>query len=40
MLEFKMEIDMVLANAVVFIIWAYLPESWLHAVGITYYPSR
>lgn len=25
---------------VVFIIWAYLPESWLHAVGITYYPSR
>ncbi|KAL2622426.1 hypothetical protein R1flu_002631 [Riccia fluitans] len=25
---------------VVYIIWAYTPESWLHAVGITYYPSR
>nr|DAD48617.1 TPA_asm: hypothetical protein HUJ06_018554 [Nelumbo nucifera] len=25
---------------VIFFIWAYLPEPWLHYVGITYYPSR
>jgi phosphatidylinositol glycan class P protein len=24
----------------VYIFWAYLPESWRHALGITYYPSR
>eukprot|EP00249_Psilotum_nudum_P023428 c28869_g3_i2 orf=1324-1806(-) len=25
---------------VLFFIWAYLPESWLYSIGITYYPSR
>ncbi|KAK1378668.1 PIG-P domain-containing protein [Heracleum sosnowskyi] len=25
---------------VVFLVWAYVPEYWLHAVGIYYYPSR
>ncbi|XP_047336546.1 phosphatidylinositol N-acetylglucosaminyltransferase subunit P [Impatiens glandulifera] len=25
---------------VIFLIWAYLPEHWLHSVGIFYYPSR
>ncbi|CAM6084496.1 unnamed protein product [Calypogeia fissa] len=24
----------------VYIFWAYVPETWLHSVGITYYPSR
>ncbi|KAK9705900.1 hypothetical protein RND81_07G090900 [Saponaria officinalis] len=25
---------------VIFFIWAYFPEKWLHSVGIFYYPSR
>ncbi|KAL7162267.1 hypothetical protein ACSBR2_042699 [Camellia fascicularis] len=25
---------------VIFLIWAYLPEPWLHFIGIYYYPSR
>ncbi|KAL8108761.1 phosphatidylinositol N-acetylglucosaminyltransferase subunit P-like isoform X2 [Apium graveolens] len=25
---------------VVFLVWAYVPEYWLHTVGIYYYPSR
>lgn len=25
---------------VCFLLWAFLPEEWLHNVGITYYPSR
>ncbi|GBG72815.1 hypothetical protein CBR_g12382 [Chara braunii] len=25
---------------VVFLVWAYTPEEWLHAIGVTYYPSR
>ncbi|KAL1802441.1 hypothetical protein ACET3Z_031088 [Daucus carota] len=25
---------------VVFLVWAYVPENWLHTVGIYYYPSR
>ncbi|KAK4379528.1 hypothetical protein RND71_001390 [Anisodus tanguticus] len=25
---------------VLFLVWAYLPEHWLHALGIVYYPSR
>ncbi|BBN20171.1 phosphatidylinositol N-acetylglucosaminyltransferase subunit P [Marchantia polymorpha subsp. ruderalis] len=29
-----------LVSYAVYIIWAYTPESWLHALGITYYPSR
>ncbi|KAF8370118.1 hypothetical protein HHK36_031847 [Tetracentron sinense] len=24
----------------IFLVWAYVPEPWLHSVGITYYPSR
>lgn len=23
-----------------FFIWAYVPEHWLHSIGIFYYPSR
>lgn len=23
-----------------FLVWAYVPEPWLHAVGLFYYPSR
>ncbi|XVF71296.1 hypothetical protein PTKIN_Ptkin12aG0025500 [Pterospermum kingtungense] len=25
---------------VIFLVWAYIPEPWLHSVGIFYYPSR
>ncbi|KAL6176412.1 hypothetical protein ACLB2K_053045 [Fragaria x ananassa] len=25
---------------VIFLVWAYVPESWLHWIGIFYYPSR
>ncbi|KAK9911216.1 hypothetical protein M0R45_035137 [Rubus argutus] len=25
---------------VIFLVWAYVPESWLHSIGIFYYPSR
>ncbi|CAI9108959.1 OLC1v1008679C1 [Oldenlandia corymbosa var. corymbosa] len=25
---------------VVFLVWAFAPDSWLHSVGISYYPSR
>ncbi|PSS17831.1 Phosphatidylinositol N-acetylglucosaminyltransferase subunit P like [Actinidia chinensis var. chinensis] len=25
---------------VIFLIWAYVPEPWLHHIGIFYYPSR
>lgn len=32
-------ITTVVATAI-FLIWAYVPESWLHSVGIFYYPSR
>ncbi|KAF1886629.1 hypothetical protein Lal_00045862 [Lupinus albus] len=28
------------AASVIFLVWAYVPESWLQSVGITYYPSR
>ncbi|KAF8380665.1 hypothetical protein HHK36_028155 [Tetracentron sinense] len=27
-------------TTVIFLVWAYVPEPWLHSVGITYYPSR
>ncbi|KAF7809230.1 Phosphatidylinositol N-acetylglucosaminyltransferase subunit P [Senna tora] len=26
--------------SVIFLLWAYVPESWLHSIGISYYPSR
>ncbi|WOL07134.1 phosphatidylinositol N-acetylglucosaminyltransferase subunit P [Canna indica] len=26
--------------SVIFIVWAYTPEPWLHYLGITYYPSK
>lgn len=29
-----------IVGAVLFFGWAYLPESWLYSMGITYYPSR
>ncbi|EEF41839.1 phosphatidylinositol N-acetylglucosaminyltransferase subunit P isoform X2 [Ricinus communis] len=25
---------------VIFLVWAYLPEAWLHSIGIFYYPDR
>ncbi|KAL0464303.1 UNVERIFIED_CONTAM: Phosphatidylinositol N-acetylglucosaminyltransferase subunit P [Sesamum latifolium] len=27
-------------STVIFIIWAYVPDRWLHSIGIYYYPSR
>ncbi|XP_077245103.1 phosphatidylinositol N-acetylglucosaminyltransferase, GPI19/PIG-P subunit isoform X2 [Tasmannia lanceolata] len=27
-------------TTVIYLIWAYTPEPWLHFLGITYYPSR
>ncbi|CAL9006316.1 unnamed protein product [Prunus brigantina] len=33
-------ITTVVATAVIFLVWAYVPESWLHSIGIFYYPSR
>ncbi|KAI4365275.1 hypothetical protein MLD38_021272 [Melastoma candidum] len=32
-------ITTIVATAV-FLVWAYVPETWLHAIGIHYYPSR
>ncbi|KMT03201.1 hypothetical protein BVRB_8g197500 [Beta vulgaris subsp. vulgaris] len=32
-------ITIIVATAI-FFIWAYVPERWLHSVGISYYPSR
>ncbi|KAK4752339.1 hypothetical protein SAY87_021137 [Trapa incisa] len=29
-----------IAATVLFLAWAYVPESWLHHIGIFYYPSR
>ncbi|KAJ7951954.1 Phosphatidylinositol N-acetylglucosaminyltransferase subunit P [Quillaja saponaria] len=26
--------------SVIFFVWAHVPESWLHSIGIFYYPSR
>ncbi|KAK9273001.1 hypothetical protein L1049_017808 [Liquidambar formosana] len=27
-------------TTVFFLVWAYVPEPWLHSIGIYYYPSR
>lgn len=29
-----------MANVVLYIGWAYLPSSWLHFIGVYYYPDR
>ncbi|KAL6577844.1 hypothetical protein OROMI_010172 [Orobanche minor] len=33
-------ITTVVATGLAFVIWAYVPDEWLHYVGIYYYPSR
>ncbi|KAI4332144.1 hypothetical protein L6164_017077 [Bauhinia variegata] len=30
----------VVVASVVFFVWAYVPDSWLHSIGVFYYPSR
>ncbi|PIA32594.1 hypothetical protein AQUCO_04400056v1 [Aquilegia coerulea] len=30
----------IVVATVIFFMWAYIPESWLHLTGITYYPSK
>jgi len=30
----------VVVATVIFLVWAYVPDPWLHAIGIFYYPSR
>ncbi|XP_059651697.1 phosphatidylinositol N-acetylglucosaminyltransferase subunit P-like [Cornus florida] len=27
-------------STVLFLVWAYVPERWLHSIGLFYYPSR
>ncbi|XP_058104189.1 phosphatidylinositol N-acetylglucosaminyltransferase subunit P [Magnolia sinica] len=29
-----------IVTTAIFLAWAYIPECWLHYLGITYYPSR
>lgn len=36
---FVSSISTIVATAI-FLAWAYIPEQWLHFLGITYYPSR
>ncbi|GAV87678.1 PIG-P domain-containing protein [Cephalotus follicularis] len=30
----------VIVASVVFVVWAYVPDPWLHSIGIFYYPSK
>jgi hypothetical protein len=29
-----------IVGLIVFLLWAYVPDSWLRAIGITYLPSK
>ncbi|KAH8488213.1 hypothetical protein H0E87_024040 [Populus deltoides] len=32
--------SIVFVRAVIFLVWAYVPENWFHTIGIFYYPNK